>query len=51
MARAADADDLPDDCAFELAFVALVMMTRARDEVMARERFLAAADGAVSLHS
>ena len=50
MTRTANADHLSNDDALELSFVALVVVPRARDQVMARERFLATADRAVPLH-
>jgi hypothetical protein len=37
-------------CAVELPLVSLVAVTRARDQVMTRQGFLTAADGAVTRH-
>lgn len=47
---ATDANDLPHNLALEVAFIALVVMPRARDQVMASQRFAATADRAISLH-
>lgn len=51
MAWTTDADDLPDDHAFELALVAFVVVARPRDQVMTRQRLLATADRALPLHT
>ncbi len=46
--RGADADHLPNDGAFELALVPLIVVTRPRNQVMACERFFAAANRAIT---
>ena len=48
--RPANADDLPHDRPLELSLVTLVVVARARDQVMTRQRFPATADRAFSLH-
>lgn len=46
----AKTDDRVDGATREIALIAFVMMTGARDEVMAGEPFLPVADRALSLH-
>ena len=50
MAGPADTYGLLHPRTIELPLVALIVMTRARDEVMPGERFLSSADGAETLH-
>jgi hypothetical protein len=51
MTRPANAGYLPNEFPSELAFIALVVVARARDEVMPREPFFAAADRAAANHT
>lgn len=51
MARTTNADYLPHNLALELALVALVVVARARDQVMAGQCLLATADRALPLHN
>ena len=51
MARPANADDFLHHRAIELAFVALVVVAGARDQMMSRERFFATADRAAAGHT
>ncbi len=48
MAWATNADHAPHDRAFEFALVPFVVMPGARNEMVPRERFFAAADRALS---
>jgi hypothetical protein len=51
MARPANADGMLDLGSGKFALVALVMMARARDQMVARELFPAPANGADAVHT